>query len=470
MSELPNGWETTAIDDIVAPITQRTPDEAEQFTYIDIASIDRETKAISEPQCLLGKDAPSRARKEVQIGDVLVSMTRPNLNAVALVGSELNGAIASTGFDVLRPVEIDSRWLFAHTRSKAFIDAMSALVQGALYPAVKSADVRSFEIPLPPLNEQKRIADKLDRLLARVDAAKARLDKIPPLLKRLRQAILAAATSGGLTEEWRGHEEDERNGIPGSWALRKIGEVGRVQLGRQRSPKFHSGENMRPYLRVQNVYEDRIDLEDVMEMDFPGEDFERYRLHNGDILLNEGQSPEFLGRPAMYRAELEGVCFTNTLIRFQAGEGVKPEFALLVFRHHMHSGRYRAEGNITTNIAHLGAGRFADVEFPLPPIEEQNEIIRLTTELFAIADRIEAQYRAARTRVDRLTQSLLVKAFRGELVPQDPNDEPAAALLERIRAQRAAAPQAKRGRRKKEEVDELPMVAEPKRNYRKGKA
>ncbi len=196
---------------------------------------------------------------------------------------------------------------------------------------------------------------------------------------------------------------------------------------------------MRPYLRVQNIFEDRIDLSDVMEMDFSGADLQRYLLHPGDILLNEGQSPQYLGRPAMYRGQVPGeVCFTNSLIRFQAGDSVLPEFALLVFRHYMHSGRYVSEGTITTNIAHLSAGRFGEVEFPLPSPDEQAEIVRRAQELFTLADQLEAKLSAARRIVDRLTPALLAKAFRGELVPQDPNDEPATLLLERIWAARQA--------------------------------
>jgi type I restriction enzyme S subunit len=209
---------------------------------------------------------------------------------------------------------------------------------------------------------------------------------------------------------------------------------------------------MRPYLRVQNIFEDRIDLSDVMEMDFSGPDLEKYRLHPGDILLNEGQSPQYLGRPAMYRGEMDEVCFTNSLIRFQAKDSVLPEFALLVFRHYMHSGRYVSEGTITTNIAHLSAGRFGEVEFPQPTLEEQQEIVRRTQSLFSLAHQLEARLTTARKVVDRLTPALMAKAFRGELVPQDPGDEPASALLARIRAARQAEAGAgkpsRRGRKK----------------------
>lgn len=203
---------------------------------------------------------------------------------------------------------------------------------------------------------------------------------------------------------------------------------------------------MAPYLRVQNVFEDRLDLSDVMSMDFAGLDFERYQLHPGDILLNEGQSPQFLGRPAMYRGEMPGVCFTNSLIRFQPQPHVDGEFALLVFRHQMHSGRYVTEGTITTNIAHLSAGRFSSVEFPVPPLDEQREIATRAKALLEFADRLEARLATAANAANRLTPAVLAKAFRGELVPQDPADEPAAVMLQRLRI--SVAPEASARRRR----------------------
>ena len=183
---------------------------------------------------------------------------------------------------------------------------------------------------------------------------------------------------------------------------------------------------MRPYLRVQNVFEDRIDLSDVMEMDFPPNDIEKYQLHSGDLLLNEGQSPELLGRPAIYRGELPGACFTNTLIRFRAVEGVSVEFALIVSRHSMHAGRFVDEGTITTNIAHLSVGRLATVEFPLPPATEQCRIVAEVDRRLSIVAELEMQIDANLQRSDRTRQSILTNAFSGRLVLRDVTSSPQA--------------------------------------------
>ncbi len=117
---------------------------------MDIGSVDRELKRIKNSKKIYGKDAPSRARKILNTGDVLVSLTRPNLNAVALVSKGFNEQFSSRGFEVLKPIEMDSRYLFSHVQSNAFVDSISGKIQGALYPAAKSIDVRNYTLPLPP--------------------------------------------------------------------------------------------------------------------------------------------------------------------------------------------------------------------------------------------------------------------------------------------------------------------------------
>ena len=128
MSELPEGWAKCQIGDVTSPITKGAPDA--EFTYIDIASINNSTKAITEPKQLPPEKAPSRARQHLRTGDVLVSMTRPNLNAVALVPDCHDGAIGSTGFDVLRGDGVTPEWLFSHVRSPRFVGEMTRKVQG----------------------------------------------------------------------------------------------------------------------------------------------------------------------------------------------------------------------------------------------------------------------------------------------------------------------------------------------------
>ena len=170
-------------------------------------------------------------------------------------------------------------------------------------------------------------------------------------------------------------------------------------------------------------------------MHFEPEAFERSRLAPGDILLNEGQTPELLGRPAMYRGEPPDVSFTNSLLRFRSKKGIEPEWALL-YSATMHRGCFTMESRITTNIAHLSAARFKPIEFPLPPTCEQLRIVTEVERQFSFIEACERAVDASLARSAALRRSILKSAFEGSLVPQDLSDEPAAILLERIRAER----------------------------------
>jgi type I restriction enzyme S subunit len=443
--ELPEGWARTTLSELISPdgvfsdgdwVESKDQDPTGNIRLLQLADIG-EAKFLDKSSRFVNQDKFAELRcTEVLENDVLIARMPDPLGRACQVPLLQQKAITVVDVAIVRPGvnSVDPRWLMHAINSPEIRETIAIQSTGSTRRRIARGKLADLQFPLPPGNEQKRIAAKLDATLVAVDACRQRLDGVAAILKRFRQAVLSAATSGELTREWR----EERGLADQKWPMIKTKEAGKVQLGRQRSPKYHHGPTMRPYLRVQNIFEDRIDLADVMEMDFSGADLEKYRLHPGDILLNEGQSPQYLGRPAMYRGEMVEVCFTNSLIRFQSGDSVLSEFALLLFRHYMHSGRYISEGTITTNIAHLSAGRFGEVEFPQPPVEEQQEIVRRAQGLFTLADQFEARLTAARKVVDRLTSALLANAFRGELVPQDPNDEPASVLLERIRAARQA--------------------------------
>lgn len=188
--------------DLTAPkVEQSGPGADGEFVYVDISSIDNQAKRIVEPKRLASDSAPSRARQRLRAGDVLVSMTRPNLNAVALVPPELDGAIGSTGFHVLRATEgVDQRWLFYAVQTSAFVKAMCDVVQGALYPAVRPKDIRDYAVEPPSLHRQREIVAELEIQLSRLDEAVANLQRVKANLKRYKAAVLKAAVEGRLVE------------------------------------------------------------------------------------------------------------------------------------------------------------------------------------------------------------------------------------------------------------------------------
>jgi type I restriction enzyme S subunit len=374
--------------------------------------------------------------------------------------------------------------------------AIQAKVHGVHLIASRAEEM---VVPIPPPNMQSRMVDKIEELFSRIEEGERALERAQKLVERCRQSVLKAAVTGELTREWREQREgqlesgeallarilktrreaweqaelDKTKGIlptndkwkqrypkpaapdttyqtelPASWTWASVQQAGDVRLGRQRAPQHHSGDHMRPYLRVANVYEDCLDLVDVKQMNFTPDEFNTYALRVGDILLNEGQSPELVGRPAMYRGEIPGCCYQKTLLRFRTHRGIRPEFALLVFRAHLHSGRFRRSANITTSIAHLAAERFVAIEFPIPSEEEQAQIVDVATSKLSVLAHLEADLVAQQMAAQRLRQSVLKAAFSGVLVDHLATDEPAAVLLAKIATERRRANAVSGGTRK----------------------
>lgn len=318
------------------------------------------------------------------------------------------------------------------------------VITGSTQPQITQENLKKVKIGLPPLSEQTRIAQKLDALLAQVDTLKGRIDAIPALLKRFRQSVLAAAVSGRLTEEWRaalGNEEPLA-----SWHETKLSELCALVTSGSRGWADYYSDSGAIFIRSQDINTDELDITDTAFVKLPeSSEGKRTRVQVQDILITITGAN--VGKVARIKQELPEAYVSQhvALVRLQDSE-CSPFIEL--YLKDIGAGR----GQLT-ELAYgggkpgLNLSNIRDLAFVLPPKAEQTEIVRRVEQLFAFADQLEAKVATAQARVDRLTQSILAKAFRGELVPQDPNDEPASALLERIRAQRAAAPKAKRGRK-----------------------
>ncbi|MYA26177.1 MAG: restriction endonuclease subunit S [Acidimicrobiales bacterium] len=419
---LPPGWVLTTLGEVFEIVGGATPSTSEPsfwggdipwLTPDDLASHDG-IEVASGRRSITVAGYDSASTHFLPQGAVLFSSRAP-IGYAAIAAQPL---CTNQGFKSLIPPEgVDSRYVYWYLRHAT--PAIREMGSGTTFKEMSKKRMASVPFVLAPRVEQQRIVAAIEEHFSRLDAADASLSAA-----ELRcQAVVKSILVGAVPDD-----------PPPAWRMTTVGEAGVTGLGRQRSPKYHSGLNMKPYLRVANVFEDRIDASDVMEMHFDEAEFEKYRLEAGDVLLNEGQSPEWLGRPAIYRDDPTDVAFTNSLIRFVPGPDVTSEWALLVFRRHMHAGRFMQESRITTNIAHLALGRFRSVEFPIPPLEVQGAMVASTRSALDSVARILNQIRSAAVRVSALRRSVLAEAFTGRLVSRSPDGESASVMLEGIGA------------------------------------
>lgn len=335
---------------------------------------------------------------------------------------------------------------FAYYALLNITEALKASAHGVAMPHITKAGMEAWEIQLPPISEQKIIAEKLDTLLAQVESTKARLEQIPQILKRFRQAVLGAAVSGKLTEDWR-----DNSSLSG-WIEGKLGEF--IKKPSYRTSSKSNKEGLIPVLRMGNLQGGKLDWTDLVYTSDTIE-IEKYKLEYNDVLFNRTNSPELVGKTAIYKSEQPAI-YAGYLIRVQCLPDLNPDY----LNYHLNSilGRQycysvKSDGVSQSNI---NAQKLIAYPITVPPLPEQHEIVRRVEQLFAYADTIEKQVNNALARVNNLTQSILAKAFRGELTAQWRAENPelisgensAAALLEKIKAERAASGGKKASRKK----------------------
>lgn len=314
-----------------------------------------------------------------------------------------------------------------------------------LHVTKKSMEERA--IPLPPTAEQRRIAAKLDTTLAAVDACRQRLDGVAVLLKRFRQAVLAAATSGELTREWR-----EENSIDGQWEEGCLHELLSSKPRNGYSPKPADQETSIKSLTLSATTSGRFKSEHFKYIDqaIPGDS--HLWLKSGDILIQRANTLEYVGISAIYEGPEKTFIYPDLMMKCQANDKVDIQYLHYLLLSEAVRNYFRESATGTSgNMPKINQQIVMSTPVRWPTHDEQLEIVGRAQALFTLADQLEARLTSSSKVVDRLTPALLGKAFRGELVPQDPSDEPASVLLERIRAARqedAASEKPKRSRRR----------------------
>jgi type I restriction enzyme S subunit len=430
--ELPEGWLEIGFDELNTFKSQTIDPSAYPEEVFELYSVP--TFPTRKPEVLAGSVIGS-TKQVVEPGDVLVCKINPRINRVWKVMPKTDKRqIASSEWIVMRAKGMNAEFLRTYFSSQVFREILCEDLTGVGGSLTRAQPKRvaKFRVPLAPLAEQKRIADKLEAVLGRVDTCRARLDRVPGLLKRFRQSVLAAATSGQLTEDWR--EENAANEEWENVQVRDIAdEIFDGPFGSHLKTDDYTESGVR-VVRLENIgslqfFEEKQTFISLTKY----QTLTRHTLKEHDVIFSSFISEEIrvslLPKSWSGKAINKSDCFC---VRTDHNKCL-PKF--LAFRLACCSTFVVLGADIHgATRPRINLGQLKDYAFELPPLLEQAEIVHRVETLFALADRIEARLATAQRLVERLTPATLSKAFRGDLVPQDPNDEPASALLERIQS------------------------------------
>lgn len=438
MSELPDSWVRTPLRGAIKKIVGGgTPSKANPRFFsgsIPFMTVkDLSERFPTDTIDHITEEAVRSSSTTVVLKDTLIVATRMSLGKVVrprfdtAINQDLKALHLQDGFD---KTYIEYLW-------RHLANHIQALGTGTTVKGIRLDDIYNLEVPVAPSAEQKRIADKLEAVLGRVDACRARLDRIPDLLKRFRQSVLAAANSGQLTEDWR--LKNDCNSKPWvEYHLDQLCEKGRIitygviKLGEETPGGV-------PCLRTSDIRWLHIDVSGIKRIAKSlSLSYTRTILRGGEVLVNVRGT---LGGVAVAENSMDGWNVSREVAVIPVNRRILlPQFLAFWIGSNE---TQRWLGRVKKGVAYTGINieDLRCLPVKAPSLCEQQEIVRRVEELFAFADRIEASLAKASAQAERLTPAILSKAFRGKLVPQDPNDEPASILLQRLKSMTAEVPQ-----------------------------
>lgn len=461
---LPQGWVATSIgecsESIQYGLTCTSTPNGTGFRYVRITDI--QNRQIEWDSVPFADAAGQKAGLyQIAVNDILFARTGATVGKSYLIRQlDVPAVFASYLIRVrCRNEALLPEFAAWYFQSPRYWEQIVEGAEGTGQPNFNGTKLANLGLSLPPLAEQRRIVAKLDALTARLARARAELDRVYEMAGTLRIAAVRTAFAGELTADWRGSSGEGADkpyrkdlphgaGLPRTWVLKTLGEIAEIKSGVTLGKKYPSGVELleRPYLRVANVQRGALDLSVIKYVSVTAREADALYLRAGDILMNEGGDRDKLGRGWIWSGEIENCIHQNHVFRIRLrNNGYSPKY-VSYYANEFGQGYFVEHGTQTTNLASISKTKMSSLPVPLAPAAEQIEIVRRLDSVFARADRLKAEATRAQSLLDRLESALLAKAFRGELTPQDLNDEPASALLDRIRATRTAQPKPKRGR------------------------
>ncbi|MDN8601080.1 restriction endonuclease subunit S [Citrobacter sp. S2-9] len=407
--------------------------------------------------------ADELSRHSYKQGDIVITKLGDPLGLACIIPDSFQDGVIVADLVRLRTNDLafDKKYLTYALNSPLIINQLNKHIKGTTRPRINLGIIRDLNIPVTSIFEQKIIAEKLDTLLAQVDNTKARLEQIPQILKHFRQAVLAAATSGKLTEEWRSENINTptfsatsdslkhfRNAklpvIPENWQWLRFDQVAEIASNLKSPLDYPNTTHIAPN-HIESWTGKVFGYQTILE---DGVTSAKHEFYKGQIIYSKIRP--YLCKVAI--ATFDGLCSADM---YPINSKIDTHF---LFRWMLTTTftDWASNAESRTVLPKINQKDLSEIPVPTPPLPEQHEIVRRVEQLFTWADSIEKQVNNALARVNNLTQSILAKAFRGELTAQWRAENPelisgensAAALLEKIKAKRAASGGKKASRKK----------------------
>jgi len=330
------------------------------------------------------------AKQKLKVGDVVVAMSTGSSRVIgktAQLNQEWQGAFGAF-CGVLRPKNnVDARYFGHYFKTKEYRNGISGLAAGTNINNIKAEHFDEIEIPLPSLEEQRRIADKLDILLAKVNKCKSRLERIPEILKRFRQSVLADACSGKLTEDWR-----EENGASAPIECRLGDALMDIRYGTAK--KCEPNTSGVAVLRIPNVIHGEISHNDLKYTQLAAKEYSTLKLQAGDVLvIRSNGSISLVGAPALVTKAEAGFAFAGYLIRLRTDASkLVPAYLNYCLQSPQIRTQYGFTARSTSGVHNINGKEIASLSVNLPSLHEQKEIVRRINSLFEHARKLEERF------------------------------------------------------------------------------
>ena len=333
-------------------------------------------------------------------------------------------------FKVIQPIL--SQWVEFFFKSNDYFEQISNMVSGIALPTVNASKLNKIKIPIAPITEQNRIVKIIEEKMAELEHIRQVLEDIPLLLKAYRQAVLKTAFDGKLTEEWR-----ENQNVNQQWVKQKAINICTViTKGSTPQEKSIIERGGIPFLKVYNIVNQKVDFDyrpQFISEKVHNSNLKRSKTYPFDVIINIVGPP--LGKAAIIPEDFTEWNINQALGIFRCSDKILPQFLYYYFCEGSVFKENEQEYRGTAGQSNISLSQCRAFNVPLPSIDEQEEIVRQVEALLSIADKLELDYKEGQNLLHELPQQLLEQAFSGKLTDQDPNDEPASTLMERIRIQ-----------------------------------